>query len=285
MKKKVVIEYENKATEKTKEAPKDLPKKQGWRTVWSILWLLVWVGVAIIASQFIVGWLMILLIGTEEFAKPVPTAIFSALSYVLAMVLIIKVPSRSAISWRVKAGKKIRSGVSAPKEANREVLGLKGLPTWTDIGLALVGFFVYLLLAAGLMAIFSQFAWFDAGETQNVGFSTYIAGFDRLVAFLTLVVVAPVAEEIIFRGWLYGKIRSRLWGKMADWAAILITTVLVSLLFGVVHGQWNVGVNVFALSVVLCALREITGGSIYAGILLHMLKNGVAFYLLYVIGV
>ena len=50
------------------------------------------------------------------------------------------------------------------------------------------------------------------------------------------------------------------------------------------HFQWNVGVNVFALSVVLCALREITG-TIYAGILTHMIKNGVAFYLLYLVGI
>ena len=62
-------------------------------------------------------------------------------------------------------------------------------------------------------------------------------------------------------------------------AAVLIT----SLVFGVMHFQWNVGVNVFALSVVLCVMREVTG-TIYAGILLHMLKNGVAFYLLYVMG-
>ena len=55
---------------------------------------------------------------------------------------------------------------------------------------------------------------------------------------------------------------------------------LVSLLFGVVHLQWNVGVNVFAMSVVLCGLREITG-TIYSGIVLHILKNGIAFYILY----
>ena len=70
---------------------------------------------------------------------------------------------------------------------------------------------------------------------------------------------------------------------MEHFAAILIANLLVSVLFGLVHMQWNVGINVFAMSVVMCALREITG-TIYAGILLHMLKNGVAFYLLYVAG-
>ncbi|MDO5451708.1 MAG: CPBP family intramembrane metalloprotease, partial [Candidatus Saccharibacteria bacterium] len=170
------------------------------------------------------------------------------------------------------------------KAENREEMGLRGWPTWTDIGLAPVGFAVYLMLAAVLTAIFTVFPWFDPGETQNIGFSLTLTGFDRIVAFATLVVVAPIAEEIIFRGWLYGKLRAKLSEKVSNVAGMIISILLVSVLFGVVHLQWNVGVNVFALSVVLCGLREITG-TIYAGILLHMLKNGVAFYMLYVLGV
>ena len=133
------------------------------------------------------------------------------------------------------------------------------------------------------MAIFSQFSWFDANEAQDVGFNTFIFGFDRLLAFFTLVVVAPIAEEVIFRGWLYGKIRSKLSKEVGHLTAAIVASLLVSLAFGAIHMQWNVGVNVFAMSLVACALREITG-TIYAGIMLHMLKNGVAFYLLYVTG-
>ena len=162
-------------------------------------------------------------------------------------------------------------------------LGLKGLPTWTDIGLAPVGFIVSTLVAAGLAAIFSMFPWFDAEQTQDIGFSTFLVGIDRIVAFVILVVIAPIAEEVIFRGWLYGKIRRILSEGVSEALSITISILLVSLLFGVVHMQWNVGVNVFALSVVLCGMREITG-TIYAGILTHMLKNGVAFFLLYVFG-
>ena len=105
-----------------------------------------------------------------------------------------------------------------------------------------------------------------------------------MVAFIILVVVAPVAEELIFRGWLYGKLRPMLSAKMSDAASMTISIFLVSLLFGIVHMQWNVGVNVFAMSIVLCGLREITG-TIYAGILMHMVKNGVAFWLLYILGI
>jgi len=169
-------------------------------------------------------------------------------------------------------------------EPDRIKIGLRDFPTWTDIGLAPAGFIVYLLIVAALTAIFNFFPWFQANEVQEIGFSTYAIGLDRVIAFVTLVVIAPIAEEVIFRGWLYGKLREKISESISEVWSTIISIFLVSLLFGIMHGQWNVGVNVFALSIVLCGLREITG-TIYAGILLHMLKNGLAFYLLFVMGV
>ena len=234
------------------------------RAMTTIGLMCLWVFASVIAAQFLIGWLMILILGREALEQPVWTAIYSALSYVIAMVLIIIVPRR----WI---------------KTTRNELGLKGWPTWTDIGLAPVGFIVSLILAAGLVALFSAFPWFDATEAQDVGFNVYMSGGERVVAFLTLVVVAPIAEEVIFRGWLYGKVREKLIGKLPEKVGILLSIFVVSVLFGIVHLQWNVGVNVFCLSVVLCGLREVTG-TVYAGILTHMIKNGVAFYLLYVLG-
>ena len=247
----------------TKEARKNLPKKDWKKVVFSVLITFIWVGASIIVAQLVVGYLMLLLLGPERFEQPVWKAIYSALVYTLIVFLVIFIPKKSF---------------------NRDKFGLWGLPTWIDIGLAPVGFFVYLLIAAGLTSLFSMYPWFDAEEVQDIGFSLYVVGFDRIVAFLTLVVVAPIAEEIVFRGFLYGKIRGKLNEIVSDKISMMISILLVSLLFGIVHLQWNVGVNVFAMSIVLCGLREITG-TIYSGILLHMLKNGIAFYLLFVLGI
>lgn len=225
-----------------------------------ILFLCVWVFVSVVAAQLLVGWLTILIVGKNNAGSPAVTAIYSLISYLLALALIIFVPTRFVKKWKT----------------SREELGLKELPTWTDIGLAPVGFVVSLILAAGLAAVFSIFPWFNINEAQNVGFSAYLAGGEKLVAFVTLVILAPTVEEVIFRGFLYGKLRV----KLGAVSSILIT----SLIFAILHFQWNVGVNVFALSVVLCTLREVTG-TIYASILTHMIKNGVAFYLLYVLGI
>jgi len=240
----------------------------------NVLLMLVWVGASTIFSQLVVYYFLLAVLGEEVSGQAVWTAVYSALSYVLTLVLVIFVPLliRKKETFRKK---------DLAQERNE--LGLRGLPTWTDIGLAPVGFIVYLILAAGLTALFTLFPWFSAEETQSIGFSVYTFGIDRVIAFVTLVVVAPIAEEVIFRGWLYGRIRKVLNKKMPEWASIMVAILSVSLLFGLVHFQWNVGVNVFAMSIVLCGLREITGTT-YAGMLMHMLKNGFAFYLLFVLG-
>ena len=101
---------------------------------------------------------------------------------------------------------------------------------------------------------------------------------EKLISFFCLAIITPIIEEIIFRGWLYDRLKVLLPKKYSTFLAILI----VSVLFGFIHGQWNVGVNVFTL-IIVCLLREITG-TVYAGILVHILKNTIAFCLVYVFG-
>lgn len=263
------------------ESKPTIAKQPWWKFLLVITGILVWVWAAIVAAQFVIGYLMLFILGPDKFIQPIWSAIYSALSYLIAMVLIIWLPygvitARKNDKHKISKRSKRRDLVTM----DRHGLGLNSFPTWTDIGLAPVGYIVYVILASILMAIFANFSWFDASQAQDVGFDYFISGFDRVVAFLTLVVIAPIAEEIIFRGWLYGILRNKTASRYKEWVSILVSILIVSILFGIVHGQWNVGVNVFALSIVLCGLREITG-TIYAGILLHMLKNGIAFYLLY----
>lgn len=232
-------------------------KKQFWNNTEYVLFALIWVFASTIVTQIIVGRLMAWPLGTK-INEPVWSGVYSVLSYGGALGLTLFGLPKIWKKWKT----------------SREELGLNGLPTWTDIGLAPIAYIVSTLLALGAVALFSLLPWFDAEQAQDVGFSVLLGGGERIIAFLVLVVLAPIMEEIIFRGWLYGKLRT----KMGMFSAILLT----SLLFGIMHFQWNVGVNVFCFSVVVCGMREFTG-TIYAGILTHMLKNGVAFFLLYVL--
>jgi len=237
----------------------------GWDKVWWVLGLLLWVGASFVVCQYVVAYAMHWILG-DNILKPVWNTVFAAVVYTLSLLVTILAP------W-----------VSLKMKTSREELGLTGLPTWTDIGLAPVGFVVYYVAGIFLMILLMRvFPGVDWEQAQDVGFENLFLVSDKILAFLALVVIAPIAEEIIFRGWLYGKIRA----KVPAWVGILA----VSVLFGLLHWgwnvdapQWNVVANVFCMSIVLCMLREITG-TIWSGVILHMLKNGLAFYLLFVSG-
>ena len=223
--------------------------------------LVFWVGFIMTISQIIFSLIFTLILDPSQLQMPLANALYQAAVYAAAMVVIIKLSAR----------------IKKEAKTTREELGLTGLPTWTDIGLAPVSFIAYIIVGGAIMAVaealLSRFSWFDANQAQDVGFKLLNSPFDRIIAFIALVVVAPICEEIVFRGWLYGKLRR----KMSMGAAILV----VSVFFGIMHGQWNVGINVFALSILLCLEREVTG-TIYASILTHMIKNGIAYALLYI---
>jgi uncharacterized protein len=233
-------------------------RKVNWRLLIVLpLWVLIGFGI----SQALILGLVRVLVGMHvplELLNPaVLNTAAAALVYVFSIAIVVGVPR-----WL----KKYRT--------TKEDIGLTRLPTWMDILLAPAGFAVYFLCSAVLVyAVGAIFPGFNINEVQNTGFSGISRSYEYMLAFATLVVIAPIAEEALFRGYLYGKLRK----IVPLWVAI----PLVSAVFGLVHGQWNVAIDVFALSVILCILREITG-SIWAGILLHMLKNGLAFYLLFI---
>jgi membrane protease YdiL (CAAX protease family) len=156
----------------------------------------------------------------------------------------------------------------------KKELGIHRLPTWLDIGLAPAGFVGYVILSSLVSSIaLILLPFIDYTQAQDTGFQNLSGQGEYILAFLMLVIIAPIAEELLFRGYLLGKLR-----KHAPlWVAIFIT----SLIFAIVHFAWNVGVDVFALSIVLCILR-VASKSLWPSILLHMLKNGLAFYVLFI---
>ena len=86
----------------------------------------------------------------------------------------------------------------------------------------------------------------------------------RIAVILMAVVVAPVAEEIIFRGYFYGVIRC-FGGRIPA----LLTS---SLLFAAIHVHLPSIPGLFILAVILCFLYERTA-SLWAPIALHAAFN------------
>jgi membrane protease YdiL (CAAX protease family) len=230
---------------------------------WSKLLLLpVWVLIAFVTSNVLISgllWVFAMVhMPLEDFFRP---AIFQTVTatmvYTLTIALAIGIPY-----------------LLRRQKTTLAVLGLDRLPTWVDIGLAPLFFIGYTLSTAAVLAMATSWIpGFPIDEVQDVGFKAFGTQSDNILAFMTLVVLAPLAEEVLFRGYLYGKLK----GYVPAVAAAIAT----SLLFGIAHLQWNVGLDVFILSLALCGLRSLTG-SIWSGVLVHMIKNGIAYYFLFI---
>jgi len=156
-------------------------------------------------------------------------------------------------------------------------IGLGRKPRWGDLWRALGGFAAFYAILIVVSILINAFLpSVSTNQQQNIGFTNITTGSDNLLAFLALVILPPLGEEPLVRGYLYSGLRSR-W---RFWPAALLTSVL----FGLAHLEfgsgtslvWAAGIDTFVLSMVLVYMRDKTG-ALYAGILIHMLNNLVAF--------
>lgn len=243
-----------------------MPKKVG-----IIAALIVWVVFGFFAAEFAISYAIEGLRRAGVVFTGISSAtletIFAALVYILSLLIVIGLPW-----WILK------------NPTTRRELGIQRVVEWTDGAYAVGGVFVYFVLSALFAFAASHISGFPSTQAQDIAFQNLNFRYEYVLAFVTLVLIAPLAEETLFRGYLYGKIRKR--------APFIATMLLVSLVFAALHlpgvngdgsiqWQWNVAVDIFALSLVLTSLREYTG-SIWAGVFLHMIKNGIAFYFLFV---
>jgi membrane protease YdiL (CAAX protease family) len=156
-------------------------------------------------------------------------------------------------------------------------------PRLSDVGYTLIGFGAYFGIYVALSNFVSNnLPQVDLNQRQDLGFSTSASGVDLLPIFISLVILPPLVEELVVRGVLYSGLRTRLMFV----PAALITSAVFALahLNGGVNSSviWVASLDTFVLSMVLVSLREKTG-SLWPGIWLHGLKNGIAFLALYIL--
>jgi len=105
-----------------------------------------------------------------------------------------------------------------------------------------------------------------------------------LLSAVALVILAPIYEEILFRGVLFTGLRKKL--------PLITTGIIVSVIFGAAHLEWGgdsplnwaAAIDTAVFSMVLVYLRE-TSKSLWPAIFLHGLKNAIAFTLVFVLKV
>lgn len=138
----------------------------------------------------------------------------------------------------------------------------------------------YMVASSGLMGLLS--GAIDTDQKQQIGFENVHGGLELAMVFGALVILTPLAEEILFRGFLYTEFRKKI--------NLAVSSIIVSAFFAGFHLQlgsghpplWSGFVDTFVLSLVLCFVREKTG-SIWYGVAIHSLKNFLAFLLIFVL--
>lgn len=135
--------------------------------------------------------------------------------------------------------------------------------------LYLVGVLLFFIFASA--AVLALVSWlvpgFNADQAQNNDFIGAAAGHQSL-ALIALVLLPPVLEETIFRGFMFPAMAKK-WG-------VIPGALVSSAVFGIAHFQANISIYTFLLGLLLCFMY-VRLKSIVPGVLLHMLNNYLAF--------
>ena len=199
-------------------------------------------------------------------------------------------------------------------KTDKKAIGLRR-PKWKDLLWALIAAPIYYGIYIIVVAIISSFdKGLNVSEGQNVGFNNVHGVAELVVTFISLVILPPIAEEILVRGFLYSSIkkgfttgpitRTKLkflqgfYGKSSSKnektsklmraVPTIVAAILTSIIFASAHLPegtsgllWIGFIDTFILSLVLIYLREKTGG-LWSGMIVHALKNGLAFFVIYI---
>ena len=144
-----------------------------------------------------------------------------------------------------------------------ERLGVRRFPP-SALGWAALAYFGYLFMLVAYSALVDT-SQEDVARDLGLDAGTVTA----LFSVLLIAVVAPISEELFFRGLLYGGLRTR----MAPVAAAAIS----GLVFGALHATTGVSAvpPLAVFGFVLALLYERTG-SLWPPILLHCINNSIA---------
>jgi membrane protease YdiL (CAAX protease family) len=152
----------------------------------------------------------------------------------------------------------------------KELIGLfapSRLGTWQTIGIGVA------LMAASYVLNWLYGTYVVDGEEMQAGVNQLIKGvpktpLNHLILFATIALIAPVLEELLFRGYL----QTSLMRSQKPWLAI----VIASAVFGAIHMQPLAFPVLMLLGAAFGYLYYLTG-SLRTNIALHVINNSLAY--------
>lgn len=174
---------------------------------------------------------------------------------------------RSLVSFLITGIVLFKMGTPDMAKAAKEAknLGKAGVNTYMFSVLAVIGLALGINLFFALTGLTDKAAAFTQLQDQSY----------QVPLVLALVLyggVAPVAEEILFRGIVYN--------RMKNYAGMKAAALISALLFAVFHGNLVSGIYAFVIGYLLAYLYEKTG-KFYMAALAHMVANVCVYLLAY----
>jgi membrane protease YdiL (CAAX protease family) len=152
-----------------------------------------------------------------------------------------------------------------------ELFGLQNIH-WRMLAVTVAIFTVVILVCVNLVASLSaswlQSFWPNLEPQETVKAFQQSDGYGlKILVILLAVVIAPLAEETLFRGFVYGVLKRYTDAPFAALAS--------SLMFAIIHMHIGSMLPLWMLAVLLCFAYEITG-CLLVPMLLHAIFNGVS---------
>jgi len=148
--------------------------------------------------------------------------------------------------------------------------GLRGTALRRGLGWAALGIVAFYVVTALYTVLVPTDV--EQGVTEELGADEGTLGL--IVAGLMVMIVAPVAEEVFFRGFFYRALRSRF--------SMIGAAVIDGLLFGVIHYNFESAEALLLLpplallGFIFCVVYEKTG-SLFPVIGMHAFNNAIAY--------
>ncbi len=137
--------------------------------------------------------------------------------------------------------------------------------SWRGLRIGLVFGFGGLLVTIPASLVYTQIVGPDANSAVGKVFGGIRSSWPWAVAvFVIVVLVAPLCEEIVYRGLLWGALDRR-WGR---WVALVVTT----LVFALAHVEFTRAPLLVVVAIPI-ALARLYSGGLLASVVAHQVTN------------
>ncbi len=200
------------------------------------------------------------------FLQNVPPVLFSGRWHTIWLIIPLELLPLASLIWLSSQLKLLRLDFSE--------IGLRWRDGWKEVGWGIAGYLTAIPWLAGALILFALFLkhfhlprpYHPIQDALERSPSTAMLVF----LFIIAAVLAPVMEEIFFRGTLHGALR-RWWGPF-------VGTVLSATFFALLHPQAATlpifGLPIFVLGALFSCIYELRG-SLIPNIVAHGINNGL----------